>query len=264
MKLDTDLTKLNEPLIISEYNTNQIHNWSGREQNKLKAEIDVLLETVYPRMPDKERNIWSCGFFKQHAGAAERCVLTIRDSMNALIGTALYDSGPVCFEDNRLVCIYLISITLLPPYQGHGMGKAIVKTILEKSSPNIFLSSCTQSDMLHCCVSIVRKGLVSGYDVFPYLDAIGSDSALKTVSRKQLSFAKEVFRQVYLNLTDGDTAAVDSALANLTDKLVRINMFGSRFAFDPWAKDGREDFLAQALGLKNGNGILVMLTKKPS
>ena len=263
MKTFTDLIKQKESLIISEYNTGQIHNWSGREQNRLKGEIDALLEVVYPKMPDDERKLWRFGFFKQHAGDAERYVLTIRNATGELVGVVLYDLGPVCIEGNRLVCIYLISITLLPPYQGHGMGKAIVKTILEKSSPNIFLSSCTQSDMLHCCVSIVRKGLVSGYDVFPYLNAIGSDSALKTVSRKQLSFAKEVFRQVYLNLTDGDTAVVDSALANLTDKLVRINMFGSRFAFDPWAKDGRKDLLAQALGLKNGNGILVILTKKP-
>ena len=104
--------------------------------------------------------------------------------------------------------------------------------------------------------------MVSGYDVLPYLDAIGGDSALVTVSRQQLSFAREAFRQIYLCLTDGDTAAVDNALANLSNTLVRMNMFASRFAFDPWAKDGKEDALAQALGLENGDGILVMITKR--
>ncbi|HIJ54496.1 MAG TPA: GNAT family N-acetyltransferase [Deltaproteobacteria bacterium] len=262
MKLDADLIKLNEPLIVSEYNTDQIHNWSNREQNNLKREIKVLLEVVYPKMPDDELKIWSCGFFKQHDGDAERRVLTIRNSTSALIGAALYDIGTVCIESNRWVNVYLISITILPPYQGHGIGKAIVKTILDESSPNIFLSSCTQSDMLHCCISIVRKRLVTGYDVFPYLNVIGSDCALVTASRQKVPFAKEAFRQIYLNLTGGDMAEVESALANLTDTLVRKNMFVSRFAFDPWAKDGRRDFLAQALGLKNGDGILVILTKR--
>ncbi len=262
MKTFTDLIKLKETLIISEYNTGQIHHWSAHEQNEFKEEIGALLEVTYPKMPDDERNIWSPGFFKQHDREVERYVLTLRNPTNELIGVALYDIGPLCIESNRLDSVYLISITILPSYQGHGIGQAIGKKILEESAPDILLSSCTQSGMLHCCVSIVRKGLVSGYDVFPYMNKIGNDSALVTVSRRKLPFAKEAFRQIYLNLTDGDDTKVDSALANLSDTLVRKNMFVSRFAFDPWAKDGRKDFLAQALGLNNGDGILVMLTKQ--
>jgi len=262
MKTFTDLIKLKEPLIISEYNTGQIHNWSNQEQNELKEEIGALLEVTYPKMPDDERKIWSSGFFKQHQSDYERYVLVLRNAVRELIGAALYDCGFITFQGNPMKSIYLISITVMPYYQSRGIGKAIGVKLINEIKPDLLFSSCTQSQMLHCCVALSQKRLVEGYDVYPRLELKKNKTVLITVPPEAIEWVKDAFKQIYLNLVGGDIQEVEKALMPLSDTLIRRNMFGSRFDFDPWAKDGREDALARALDLRIGDGILVMLKKQ--
>jgi hypothetical protein len=39
-------------------------------------------------------------------------------------------------------------------------------------------------------------------------------------------------------------------------------MYGARYDFHPWKKNGREDELAKMLGVTQNDGILVMFRKK--
>jgi hypothetical protein len=255
------LIRLKAPIVVSEVPTGKILSRPNRRVSEFKAAITGLLDATYPNMPASERNVWCAGFFKVYHGDVERRVVSFKDQENRLIGAALYDVGSVLFEKAKRRYVYLISITISPSYQGYGIGKAACTKLLKESVPHLFLTSCTQSDMLHCCISSVQKGIVSGYHVVPRLETIDGQRVVVTVSRQRVPHVIEAFRQIYANLTGGDAMEIDNAVSQLSDTLVRRNMFGTRFSFDPWAKDKRDDILARALALKNGDGVLLVISK---
>ena len=252
----------NKSIRTEHHTTEQILRWPHALQKALSRDLYDLLLAALLQMPEGERGVWATDVFKKPGGSFKRHAILLRDRAQRLIGASMFDCGPVLYEEKILKGIYMIFSVLLPQHQGQGIGKAVGAHVLKAFCPDMLFSSCTQSPMLHSRVGLCQKGLVTGYDVYPRLERQNEREVLVTLPYHKLDLVIDVFRQVYLGVVDGEESCVNAAMNNLTVRLVRKNMTGLRFDFNPWCKDGREDRLAGALGLEKNDGVLVTFIKK--
>jgi hypothetical protein len=243
--------------------TERILKWPDSVQKALSRDLLNLLRVALPKMPIDECEVWVSDFFKQPGGSFQRHAILIRDMEHRLIGTSIFDCGPIMYEEKVFKGIYMISSAVLPRYQAGGIGKSIGIFVLNTFNPDVLFSACTQSQMLHSRVRLCQKGLVTGYDVYPRLEQKNERDVLITLPYQKLDCVISVFKQIYLGVVDGVEARVNETMNNLTVHLVRKNMTQSRFDFDPWFKDEREDKLARMLDLTGKDGVLVTFIKKP-
>ena len=251
-----------DPIKTERLTTRQILKWPEDHQMRLREGLGFLIQSGYPNMPEDERDVWISDFFKQPGKGLQRHAIFFRNDSERLVGASVFDVGPILHEDRIFRGVYLISSTLLPAYQGVGIGKDIGVSVFKAFQPDILFSTCTQSPMLHSRVGLCEKGLVTGYDVYPRLDRQGGVHRLIPIPPGTIDFVVHAFRQIYQGVADGKQAEVEKAVQHLTLQMVRKNMYPARYDFNPWRKNNREDELAEALGLTKGDGVLVVFLKR--
>ena len=63
----------------------------------------------------------------------------MRNETGTLIATTLFDQGDVTYEDRVLQGNYTILITVLPEYQGKGLGKAMAIKVFQDFRPDVLM-----------------------------------------------------------------------------------------------------------------------------
>jgi hypothetical protein len=242
--------------------TDQILRWPDEAQERLSGELEYLFSQAFQRMSGKERQDWVRLFFNKPGGRYHRQAILFRDDSGDLVAASTFDCGEVEYGGNILKAVYLITTAILPPYQNCGLGQTVGARILTELQPDVLLTTCAQSSSLHSRVSLSRKGLVTGFEVYPRLEQEGGTDVLKTLQPDQLDFLTSVFKQLFLGVVGGSREDVTKAVQNLTPHMVRKNLYSDMFDFNPWEKNGREDKLAKALAVTDRDGVLVMFKKK--
>ena len=239
--------------------TDQILLRSGEEQKKLRTELKYLVSHAFPNMPKQDLDSYISDYFIQPGEKLRRQVIFFRNESDKLIAATIFDYKEVQYGDTLTRGIYLISRTILPECQGAGLGKTIAQKILTEFQADVLFTTCAQSSSLHSWVGLPEMGLMKKFEVYPRLEQKG---ILKTLPYSDLNFAISVFRQVYFGVAEGKQENLDEAIRNLTVVMVRKNLYGKMYDFNPWEKNKREDKLAKALGVTNKDGVLVMFRKK--
>jgi hypothetical protein len=242
--------------------TDQILSWSEKDQSRLQMELDSLFHEAFPKMPAKEREDWLSVYFTKPGRRFCRQTILCRDSRARLVATSIFDCGEIEYGGGIFEGIYLITTAILPDFQNFGLGQTLGATILMELQPDILLTTCAQSTSLHSRIGLTRKGLVTGFTVYPRLEEKDGIEVLVAVPDDQREFAISVFRQLFLNVVHGKQEDVEKAVRNLTPLMVRKNLYPDMFHYDPWQKDGREDRLAKALRVNAKDGVLVIFKKK--
>lgn len=241
--------------------TDQILGWSDRDRDSLRKDIETIHTRAFPNMEKTTLEIYIRDYFTPAIPNFQRQVILFRNSDGKLIATNICNHGKIDYDGKVLKGAYLISSAILPEYQGYGIGQIIGIKLLTGLSPEILFTTCAQSAALHARVNLIRKGLVSGYDVYPRLEQKNGKEILITLPFKELDFAISMFRQTYLGVVEGVSEEVEHALRGLTIFMVRKNLYGKMYDFNPWEKNGREDELAKTLGLTNRDGVLVVFRR---
>jgi len=242
--------------------TDQILSWSEEDQSRLRMELDNLFHNAFPKMPATEREDWLSVYFSKPGRRFCRQAILCRDSNGRLAATSIFDCGKIEYGGSIFEGIYLITTAILPDFQNLGVGQTLGATILMEIQPDILLTTCAQSTSLHSRVALPRKGLVTGFTVYPRLEEKDGIEVLVAVPDDQRKFAISAFRQLFLNVVHGKQEDVEKAVRNLTPLMVRKNLYPDMFHYDPWQKDGREDRLAKALNLNAKDGVLVIFKKR--
>lgn len=254
--------KNREQIKIEIADTDQILLWPTEAQEKLKRELEYLFPHAFPRMAEKNWKNHVSNYFRKLNRKIYRQVIFIRNKREELIASSIFDQSEIDYDDRTMKGIYLICRTVLPKYQGSGLGKIMALKVLTESQPDILFVTCYQSSSLHSWVRLVKKSLISDFEVYPRLEQQNGKEILTTVPYKELDFAINAFKQSYLGVVKGNQKLIDGAIRNLTVFMVRKNAHAGVYDFNPWEKSGRKDKLAKALGLKDKDGILVMFRKK--
>lgn len=248
---------------IESFVTDQLIRLYDKEQLPLKLDIKRLYQAGFPNMPETELSWFISDFFKPGVEHYQRKGFFFRDQTGQLAAAVIFSLIQIPSAHKPMTGLYLISRAVAPLYQGFGLGKIIAKTVLTQVKPDIFFTTCTQSSSLHSWLRLIQTGTISAYEAFPRLEMVNGQDMLITVSERDMDVVVTAFRQCYLTIVDGDTAQTQAALENLTRLMVRKNMYVQRYDFDPWHKHGRVDKLAQALGVTNKDGVLLVLLKQP-
>ncbi len=146
---------------------------------------------------------------------------------------------------------------ILPDYQSYGIGKKISEKLLNELQPDFLFTTCVQSPSLHSWVSLPAKRIVSNYTVYPRIETTEGQANPITVPLGLLETAIDTFRLIYNSHVKGSEKRVDDVVKNITVHLVRKNV-DLTYNYNPWAKEGKNDELAEALGLETPDGVLVM------
>lgn len=242
--------------------TDQIVLWSEKDQSRLQMELDSLFHQAFPKMPAAEREDWISVYFSKPGRRFCRQAILCRDSRARLVATSIFDCGEIEYGGSIFKGIYLITTAILPDFQNFGLGQTLGAAILMELQPDILLTTCAQSTSLHSRVALPRKGLVTGFTVYPRLEEKNGIEVLVAVPDDQREFAISAFRQLFLNVVHGKQEDVENAVRHLTRLMVRKNLYPDMFQYDPWHKDGREDRLAKTLDLNAQDGVLVVFQKK--
>lgn len=246
-----------QTVVANSSTTGDILETSEDERERLKKELDHLFSTAFNVMPESDWSQFVACFFKTTAERYARHVLFFRNKAGHLISATVFDYGDILFNENTYQGIHMIVTAILPEYQSFRLGHLIGKTILEQMSPDVMFSTCSQSPMLHSRIGLIKKGYVKGYEVYPRFE----NQKLVTVPYSDLHFAIEAFQQTYVGYCNGKQEKLDKAIRNMTILLARKEI-GMTFDFHPWNKNGRVDKLAEAMGVTEKDGVLVMFVKK--
>ncbi|MEZ4527797.1 MAG: hypothetical protein R2941_17930 [Desulfobacterales bacterium] len=235
---------------------------SEKEKQCLRSAIAELYLLAFPHLPEDKRKICIDDYVTPGCGNFRRQVILLKNERGRLIAANICNCGKFAYEGNTVNGVYLISTAVLPEYQSHGIGKHIGVKLLTELRPDVFFTTSTQSSALHSRVRLVEKELVNGYDVYPRLVKKEEGEILVTVPYKDLDFAINAFIQTYLGIVDGNWKKVHEAVRNLTVLMVRKDLQEENEEVNPWEKNGREDRLAKALGVKPKDAVLVMFKKQ--
>ena len=242
--------------------TNQILLRPVDVQEKLRGEIENLHTHAFPKISEKLLNVYVSDYFTQGNKNFQRQAILFRNKAGQLIATNICNCGEVEYNNSVIKGVYLISSAVLPEYQGHGIGKNIGVKLLTEFKPDVLFTTSSQSSALHSRINLFKKGLVTGYEVYPRLEQTNEGDVLITLPFKDLDFAINAFKQTYLGVVEGEQELIDDAIRNLTVFMVRKNVQGEMYDFNPWEKSGREDKLAKTLGVTSKDSVLVMFRKK--
>ncbi|MCP4104277.1 MAG: hypothetical protein GY749_01870 [Desulfobacteraceae bacterium] len=242
--------------------TDEILSLPDNEQEKLRTELEDLYTYAFPKISRNDLSIYVRDYFIQGDKNFQRRVILFRNEARNLIATNICNCGVIKYTDRIMNGAYIINSVILSEYQGYGIGKIIGLKLLTELKPDVLFTTTAQSSALHSRVGLIKKGLVTGYEVYPRLEQINGKDILINLPFNELDFAISAFKQVYSNVVENDHEAVNDAIRNLTVFMVRKNLYNEMYDFDPWKKNGMEDKLAKALGARNKDGVLVMFRKK--
>lgn len=245
--------------------TNQIRGWSVEAQAKLRMELENLFRCAFTKMPKdiyKEEVAYTFKTPKTSGKNLQRQNILYRSDTHQLIAALIFDYGDITYKEKTMKGIYVLNRIVLPAYQTFGIGKSLAVKVLLEWQPDVLFTTCGQSSSFHSWVELPQKGLITGFEVYPRLEENQNGTMVVTVPSKERDFAISAFQQTYLGIAEGKQEAVNKAVNNLTGLMVRKDMYGARYDFHPWKKNGREDELAKMLGVTQNDGILVIFRKK--
>jgi hypothetical protein len=241
--------------------TDQILRWSEQDRENLRKDIESIHIRAFPNMGKEDLEVYIRDYFTPAIPNFQRQVILFRNNTGRLIATNICNHGKIDYDGKTMNGAYLISSAILPEYQGYGIGQIIGVKLLKGLSPEILFTTCAQSAALHARVNLIRKGLVSSYEVYPRLEQKDGKDVLISLPFRDLDFVIHAFRQTYLGVVEGHSEDVEHALRGLTIFMVRKNLYGKMYDFNPWEKHEREDKLAKALGIMNRDGVLVIFRR---
>lgn len=225
-------------------------------------ELENLFRCAFTKMPKKVYKEEVAYTFKTPGKNLQRQNILYRSDTYQLIAALIFDYGDITYKEKMMQGIYILNRVVLPAYQSFGIGKSLAIKVLLEWQPDVLFTTCGQSSSLHSWVELPQEGLITGFEVYPRLEENQNGTMVITVPCKDRDFAISAFQQTYLGIVEGKQEAVNKAVRTLTGLMVRKNMYGARYDFHPWKKNGREDELAKMLGVTNKDGILVMFRKK--
>jgi hypothetical protein len=241
--------------------TEQILVWADDLQKRLKTELERLISVAFPKMPKKDQNELVEKFFRRLKGDFQRQAILFRNENSELIAATVFDCGNVEYEGRIIKTTYFILRAILKEYQELGLGKFISSHILTQLQPDILVVTCYQSPSLHSWVGLTKKGGVSGFEVYPRLEQIDDKDVSVTVPFKDIDLVIHIFKEMFPGVINYDQERIDKAIRNLTVLMTRKNDHEEVYDFNPWEKNGRKDKLAEALGVTDKDGVVVMFKK---
>lgn len=243
------------------HTTRHLLGWPEGERQRLRGELDRLLGKAFPRMPGEDRLVFVRRFFVQPGPTACRMVFLVKNRMGGLIGTALLEQREVVWTGRTFEAVYLNLRAVTPEYQGSDIGQIIAEWVLSHLQPHLCMTTCTQSSSLHSWIRLPRKGLVKGFSVYPQVEDEAVESPVATLPAEDLSMTVSVFKQLFLSILDDNTDRLAQVLRNLTVLMARRNVHHGMYDFHPWVRRGRLDSIAEALGLTELDGVLVVFRR---
>lgn len=232
--------------------------WPEEDRQRLRLELARLFRDAFVRMPAVELQEWVEDYFTAPAGGLQRYALLLANEPDQLIATTLFDHGQLAGTGRTLRGVYIINRVVAPEYQRCGLGRSMAVKILVQFQPDILMSTCTQPAPIYSWISVVQREFAAEWEVFPRWE----QEAPRLFPAEDHDLAVALFRQLYGGVAKGDQGAVDRAVANLSRQLVRTGVYAERYATCPWKKAGRKDLLADALGARPGDGVLLVILRK--
>lgn len=228
------------------------------ERVRIWTELDDVYARAFPRMPQEERAVVVGDFFSPSKPGRRWLTGRFREKDGRLAAAAVFLLADVTYGGAVFPAAYLLSRAVRPERQGAGLGKAIAARVLEDLRPDLLLSTCGQSAALHSWIRLGHPESGRRYDAFPRLDPEGR---LLSLPDEWLGRVVSAFRQMFMDLLPGGEG-ITGILSRLSVLMVRKELFRERYDRDPWHWKGRPDALAQAMGLRTGDGVLVALLKR--
>lgn len=227
----------------------------------LREEIESVVSAAFRNLPEPDRSSYVNDFFTQPGYQLKRMGILFRNEANRLIAATIWDEGE--FEYNRQLVkgLYFISFMIVPEYQGLGLGQFIAAKVLTDRTPDLLLVTCDQSSSLHVWIRLLEKGLVKGFEVYPRLS---KRKEIMFLPLADIDFVVHAFSQIYRGVAEGHAQGLQSAINNLTVRMVRKGLHEPMYDFDPWRKDEKHDRIAASLGLTERDGVLAVIRKLPS
>ena len=230
-------------------------------QKKLHKELEEVFARVFPKIePNSLEDLLQLHFSCTNNNL-RRYLFLVRNETGTLIATTLFDQGDVTYEDRVLQGNYTILITVLPEYQGKGLGKAMAIKIFQDFRPDVLMITFCQAAALHTWGDLIAKGLLTGYEVYPRIEHYHGKDVLITIPYKELDFVIRIFEQLYLGVLHGHAEHLPMEMNKFTIKMVRKDSQEDWYDFEPWIPHGRVDYFAKALGAVRKDGIVMMFRK---
>lgn len=224
----------------------------------LRKQVRDLVFAAFPSMSEPDRNSYVNDFFASPGYNLTRKGILFRDPQGGLIAASIWDQGTIAYKRQAMTGVYLISFMILPAYQGFGLGQFIAAKVLTDLAPDVLLVTCDQSSSLYAWINLPEKGLVKNFEVYPRLS---DQKEIELLPLMAIDFVIHAFRQIYLGVAEGHVLSLDCAIRNLTGQMVRRDLHEPMYDFAPWQKNGRQDRIANALGLTEKDGVLVVFRK---
>ncbi len=242
----------------------RILSYGPEARQQLTEEIIHVLANAFPKMSADVLDAFAGFSTSEPSSNFNRQVVLFRDSNQRLVGLTIFDHGSIGYECKHFNSIYILTRSFLPEYQGGGLGQLMAAKILSEMRPDLLLTTCNQSFSLHSWLRLAEKSLITGYDIYPRIEENNQSKTLVTVPHKELDFYIDAFRQSFWGVYDNGKQKVAQAMNNLTIQMVRKNVHNGAYDFSPWKKENKTDQIAQALGVTERDGILVIFRKQCS
>lgn len=241
--------------------TEQILEWSDAAQKKLRAELEYLISVAFPKMPKKDQLEFVEKFFRKLRGNFHRHAMLLRNEKSELIAVSSFDCGEIEYDKRIVKTIYYVLRAILKKYQSSGLGQLMGTKVLMGLQPDIMLLTSYQSAALHAWVRLNEKGLITGFEVYPRLEQTEGKDVLITVPLQDRDMVIHIFKTMFPGVVNYDQERINHVLRNLTVFMIRKNDHGDAYDFNPWEKNERKDKLAEALGVTDKDGVLVVFKK---
>lgn len=238
----------------------QILNRSAREQTQLEEALSDLFQPTFPDEQDWRRFLW-CYFHEPMPGFQRQGIL-LWNPARQLVATTIVDHGWISYQGYYFTGIYDIVVAVLPAYQGKDLAKIFLVKFLQDLQPDILMATSAQASSFYSLLRVANTLTSPQFEVFPRFETVQGVKQLITFPTNQIDFAIQAFTQLYAGFAQDKREWVERAIRNMTVLLARKNI-NVTYHFHPWAKHGELDPFAQALGLTEKDGILVILKKIP-
>ena len=248
-------------IAFEELTTDLIISWSQTEQESLRSNLSEILQQAFPIMPATDREEFLVRFFRKPSEGTSRKVILVKDKSGNLFAVSLFDHARVRYDDKLMEAVYLNLRAVVPDYQSLAIGQGIALRVLMNLQPDILMTTCTQSSSLHSWIRLQGTGLIEGFEVFPQIEQQGQRHLVVHLPYKELPLVVSLFEQMYFQIVNCDAERVAEAMGNLTVRMVRRDVHHGMYDFHPWERRGRMDPVAQALGLTEKDGVLVVFKK---
>lgn len=259
---DTVVLKNHETLTCEVVTTDIILQWPSTRQKALRTELEHIFFTGFPIAPEEEWKDYVCDFYRLPGGGFRRHAVLLRNMSGCLVATMMFDYGDIVFYEKRLKGMYAFYYLILPEYQRQGLASLLPVQTIHAWEPDIWFANVYQSSALHSLVNHRTRSLLEEFDVYPRLEHRNGQDVVLTIPYKDLDLAIRAFEQMYRGYVQGDPDRLYEAIRELSVFFVRKNTHTQVYDYHPWQKNGREDILANKLGLTANDGMMVMMKKR--